>query len=569
MMETIIKTLSAFLGICLFTGVLIFPARAEAEYPVYPGVEYPGAVAEDNFLLLYNTLGYEAAGTKQAFVRSIQYVLPENVGDGMHWALMDKNDAVVAQGNFEYTGLSFGLQLWKADFSDIKTEGNYRLVATLTAEAGETLYQESSKLFLIENHLYSSNVLIPLTLYNAEARISTADVGGGYNDCNTEMGESHSHGIFLSGLVHSYVYLSSTLEAGELQRLQTAANIAFDYIDQLCNEIDGSIEHSHPNRYNADINLGYENTYMALYGYAAYLYYFRDIEPSRANDEAYKKAVAATEYLEKNFPPSSSASHGYPNNEFLVPVYYYLYQYSGEQKWQDKGAAIIKKSLALTNIRTLNRHGTNAIPLFEGAYLFAKAFPDHPDYDLWIRQLTKIKDKYFVDLNTKNAFSTLPVSNDMATSITEWDYMWRMPATWQISTRRATDAMDACFLAELTGDAALEATATNELGYIMGLNAGFESKYVEGADPDRPMAAGALMQNIPGQYVRCWKLWELDMLNDQWMSVINGYTMEKGDYSYRNATPNNWRDSETYIKYDGAFAYAFCVYERYMDSLGK
>lgn len=34
----------------------------------------------DNFILLYSTLGYESNGTKKAFVRSKEYVNPQEVG---------------------------------------------------------------------------------------------------------------------------------------------------------------------------------------------------------------------------------------------------------------------------------------------------------------------------------------------------------------------------------------------------------------------------------------------------------------------------------------------------------
>ena len=130
----------------------------------YEGVEYTGEVASDNFALLFNGLGYEQKGTKRAFVRSIEYVDPSDIGSNSLWTLLNDKKEVVLQGDLEYKGLSYGLQLWEIDFSSVTKPGEYRLIAEITDDSYNAVYQEASTVFKIQNRVYSNNVLLPLTL---------------------------------------------------------------------------------------------------------------------------------------------------------------------------------------------------------------------------------------------------------------------------------------------------------------------------------------------------------------------------------------------------------------------
>lgn len=537
----------------------------------YEGIEYVGKAEKDNFALLYNTLGYEQKSTKKAFVRSLEYVAPEQIGSNSLWTLLDKEGNVVSQGPLAYRGLSYGLQLWEADFSDVQRVGTYRLVAELTDAEGAVFYQEMSLDFLVQNRIFSQNVILPLTLYNAQARVAPESLGGGYYDCNTTMGEAYSHGSFLNGLVQTYVYQRAFLSQSERDGLQEAAAIAFDYLKNL-HQDSGEFLHSDPRRYNADINQGFHNTYEALYGFSAYLYYFSDIDPDRANQENYERAAKSVEYLNLNLTEEMAAGMGYPNKEYLTPVYYYLYKFSGDEKWKDMGIEAINKQLDRTNLRTMYRTGSKVIPLFEGVYLFMKEFPDHPDYATWVEKLTKIKDEYYKVLVEENAFAIQPISEGMLAE-KEWDNMWQLPTgeyadiQWQLTSARAPNAMDACFLGELTGDKSLEEVATGELGYILGLNAGFSGDLVVNPTTDKKHVAGAFVQNLPGRTVRGWSHWEFPMQNDEWMSIMNGFRMIDGDYYFADNSTDDWYYGEVFIRYDGAFAYAFCVYENFVNAV--
>ncbi len=565
-------------AVCLLVSLcvvltLLSACKKRTGVSEYEGIEYTAEVTSDNFAMLYNTLGYEQDGTKKAFVRSIEYVSPDKVGENSLWTLLDEDNQIVAQGSLVYKGLSFGLQLWEADFSDITQLGTFRLVSEITDSSYEPVYQEVSSDFLIQNRIFSHNLLLPLTLYNAQAREAPQELGGGYYDCNTAMGEAYSHGVFLNGLVQTYVFQMATLSADERRGLEEAAARAFDYLVLLHDDKTGEFIHSDPRRYNADINQGYHNTYEALYGFSAYLWYFSDIDTSRANDQNYARAAQSYDYLQTYVSDDIAADIGYPYKEYLIPVCYYLYKYSGDSLWLNRAVNLIDAELLNFNLREMNRRGSRSIPMFEGVYLFLTDGEHIPNRQDWLERLTDIKNDYFKDLSEKNAFAILPVSDEVVAA-KEWDEMWRTPMgeysgkNWQLTTARASNAMDACFLGELTGDESMEEIAAGSLGYILGLNAGFDGELVMNPASTSRISAGAFVQNMNGRYVRGWSYWGFTPKNNTWMSVMNGFCMVDGQYTFKDESNDDWIYGETFLRHDGAFAYAFCVYERFVNALG-
>lgn len=539
------------------------------QHQQYEGVEYTGEVISDNFALLFNTLGYEQKGTKRAFVRSVEYVDPAKVGGNSLWTLLNEKNEIVLQGELEYRGLSYGLQLWEADFSELTKPGKYRLIVEITDKKYNVVYQEASTLFKIQNRLYSNNALLPMTVYNAYARVAPANVGGGFYDCNEVMGEAYSHGIFLNGLVQTYVYQRAMLEGDVLNHLLNSANITFDHLVLLHDDATGEFIHSYPGRYLEDINEGFHNTIEALYGFSAYLYYFSDIDPQRASQENFDRAVQSLEYLDLYVSAETASEYGYPYREYLIPICYYLYMYSGDTAWYDRGISLIDNLLDELDVRTMYRSGAKAVSLFEGVYLFSKDMVGTQKLSDWTQKLIEIKDKYYVGMGERNAFAIMPISEDFVAA-KEWDNMWRLPVgeheqNWQITTGRACFAMDVCFLGMLTGDKSLEEIAAGEIGYIFGLNAGFDGELVLGANSQRQILAGALVYNLDIQRVRGWFNWGFEPKNDQWASVMNGFRIIDGKYTFKDETYDDWCYGESFIKHDGAFAYAFCLYELYVN----
>ena len=136
----------------------------------------------------------------------------------------------------------------------------------------------------------------------------------------------------------------------------------------------------------------------------------------------------------------------------------------------------------------------------------------------------------------------------------------------QYVTHCAANAMDACFLGELTGDTSLEAIAAGELGHMLGLNAGLDISLVENAPEGLQMSAAAFIHNYPGRRAKTWYYWEWEPKDPRWMSITNGFIQVNGKYLYDYTHITDWDTSETFIKHDGAFAYAFCVYEDFVKS---
>lgn len=568
-------------AVCLLTALCLFltlfsacgKGKTVETDDAYEGIEYTGKMEDSNFALLYNTLGYEQDGTKKAYVRSVEYVQPNEVGSNSLWTLLDSDNQIVAQGELVYRGLSFGLQLWEAEFSEVKQLGTFRLVAEITDSSYNPVYQEVSSDFLIQNRIYSHNLILPLTLYNAQAREAPEELGGGYYDCNTTMGEAYSHGVFLNGLVQTYVFQMAALSAAEQLEFEDAAARAFDYLVLIHDDATGEFMHSDPRRYNADINQGYHNTYEALYGFAAYLWYFSDIDPTRANVENYERAAQSYDYLETYISSDTAATNGYPYKEYLIPVCYYLYKFSGDEVWKNRAINLIDAELQNFDFRKMYRRGSRSIPMFEGVYLFLTDGEPLAEREEWLAKLTEIKDTYFAGLGEKNALEIFPISDEVIAK-QEWDEMWRLPVgeysgrNWQLTTARAANAIDACFLGELTGDDSMERIAAGSIGYVLGLNPGFDGSLVLNPESNRKISAGALVQNINGRYVRGWSYWGFTPKNNDWASVMNGFCMEDGAYTFKDNNNNDWLYGETFLRHDGAFAYALCVYEHYVNALG-
>lgn len=366
--------------------LLLWGCAPAAPAPEYEGVKYDGEAKGENFCLLYSTLGYEQKGTKKAYIRTLTPITAEKVGKKSEWTLQNGEGKTAAKGKLTYRNLCYGVQLWELDFSDTTSEGTYSLAVTVRDASGQTVFEETSQPFLVQKNLYGNHVLLPLTLYNAQARVSEEGYGGGYYDCNIQMGEAYSHGIFLNGLLQTWRYKQNTLTQEEKSGLAECAGIAFDYLLRLHNGETGEFTHSYPNRPNADVNLGIRNSQEALYGFAAYLCYFKEADPGRANAENYQKAVKSAAYLEQT--PEWGLGCGYVYGEHMIPIYYYLYQYSGDEQWKTKAVNKLNELLEKVNVQTMERNGARAVPLFEGLYLLCRAFPDHPDHASWIQHAT-------------------------------------------------------------------------------------------------------------------------------------------------------------------------------------
>lgn len=358
---------------------------------------------ESEFVLLYSTLGYELNSTKRALIRTIDHIDPEIVDTKKStWNLRDENNRIKMTSSINYLGITYGLQLWEINFSNLQDSGFYKITVKLKNKKGVLIDSLSSLVFEIRSQLYTSRTLIPISIYNAEAREFPVQQGGGYYDCNSDIGEIASHGIFLVGLVNAYERRKQDLSTEYRTRMVKAINIAVDFIISCVNDTTGEII-SHPLRYHPHQNVG-TKCRQGLFGLVSYAHFFKDEDPVRAK-KVFRKALKIIEYLKEN---------NLMTLELEVSAYYHLFKYSGNEKYKKFAISALEKQL--------NNYEKYGMPLgrrflyFEGLYYCVKEFKDHPDYYKWIQKAKKIKKQYLQDIIDNNGFHVVPIGGQQAWS---------------------------------------------------------------------------------------------------------------------------------------------------------
>jgi hypothetical protein len=126
---------------------------------------------KSNFALLYDTVGYEAAGSKRALVRTLAPVAAIDLARS-RYLVQAASGAIVQSGPLRALPDSFGIQLWEADFSSLTTPGSYTV--TVEVAAGGAVQRLVSQPFVVDAQRLSARLLRGLTFLDAEAR-SAAD----------------------------------------------------------------------------------------------------------------------------------------------------------------------------------------------------------------------------------------------------------------------------------------------------------------------------------------------------------------------------------------------------------
>ena len=266
----------------LVAAIAVWPASGDVviRSDIMEVAMNPETSSQKGFTLCYSTLGYERGGTKRALLRSMSRIDPTSL-DTSHstWQLLDyPQGASVMSGELVWLGETFGCQLWEIDFSDHRTTGTFSLHVDLKQRGGHPFTPLESLPFEVDARLHSKRTLTAIAIENAEAREATESEGGGYYDCNWNMGEAHSHGVFLAGLAQAYDRRRDSLTSDERDRLIAAANRAVDYLLMLHDNETGEIRHQHPSRINPHIGVGPHNTYEGLWGMATYANIFKHVD---------------------------------------------------------------------------------------------------------------------------------------------------------------------------------------------------------------------------------------------------------------------------------------------------
>ncbi|MHB1484183.1 MAG: early set domain-containing protein [Saccharofermentanales bacterium] len=482
------------------------------------------------------------------------------------WRLIDSKGSAVKSGRLKYKYKTYGMQLWEADFSSYDIPGIYTMEFSLKMSLDRIIGNLATQPFRLEKNLLFNNVVKHLTIENAEARIAEEKDGYGYYDCNwSTMGEGYSHGIFLNSLAQTYLLRGGALTGAEKSRYIASASIAFDYL-MLLQLPSGEIDHQYRKRPNYQgSSFGIMNTQEALYGMSAFLDIFKGID-HRANDENYTKILKTLEFAETAAPWGWKA--GYDTyGEYLIPIYFHLYKYSGDVNLKAKAINKLNYLMNNLNVRTMWRSSFRAIPMFEGLKYCVDNFKDDPEYENWIAKAKFIKDNYFKPIITTNAFNVITTSTK-ANAISEWDDASGVPDgdpaisswTWINSGASPAYCIDACILGDITGDSAMKQVAAGEINWILGLNPGVPRWTIRNPisnQNDRNAASfiGNLNARCVTQNYSAWT-----PKNNTFMSISNGFTIKNNTFWYEN----RWNESENFIKSDGSFVFASLIYEDYL-----
>lgn len=122
-----------------------------------------------NFAMLYNTLGYVAAGTKRALLRTLNRLESELKPEQMQFAICTTDRRhILAAGPLRRIRDTYGMQLWEADFSTLQTPGIYVIRFSIAVDDRAHVLESSP--FTIDERTLSRRLLRPLTILNASAR---------------------------------------------------------------------------------------------------------------------------------------------------------------------------------------------------------------------------------------------------------------------------------------------------------------------------------------------------------------------------------------------------------------
>jgi hypothetical protein len=476
-----------------------------------------------NFSLLYSTLGYDTRAVKRMLVRTGNEINPAEVNTtSSAWQLKDSGGNIQTSGKLVYLGKTFGIQLWEVKFSSFQTTGTYHVEVNLVNSSGSAIGTLKTLNFKIEDRLLSKNILYHLTLDNAEARVANAYYGNGYYDCDSHMGETNSHPIFLNSLAQVYAYLQSSLNSWEKDRFKAAAGRAFDYI--LSQQAANGTRYQYTTR---PYVRGIVGAQITAYGLAAYLNIFKNDDLSRCNTANYRRIVDSISMLENpgKSQPTSRIT------DYLVSIYYHLYKYSGDTAWKNKAINSLNNFLSDFSFRT--NSPIRGQPYFEGLYLMCKVFPreaTQPGND-WIKKATQIKDTYFAYIRDHNGFKVFP-SSDPAYLESEWNDMTTMPRGRGVAhtlwnSEKLISAMEACFLAELTGDSSIMEVAAGGLGWVMGINPGLQRDALRNPTSSTELndkQAASFISRLDARYAAEWVAQRWAFQNNRYMTVKNGFS---------------------------------------------
>jgi len=506
--------------------------------------------SDPTYTLLYSTVGYELAGPKRLLIRQNDTIAQISEGLAFSWRIVDERDSVALEGRATYSGNGWGIPIWTADFSALNKPGRYRMVV----QAPDV--NLATQPFEVDDFLLFKSTFQAVALDNAAARQAPIELDNGYFDGNGKSGGAAAHADWAVGLIESYERRRTALTDDQRRQLREAIDRAVDYLLLLSDPATGEFDYKSPTRPFGDE--GAYNTAGAMRALARYAASFQRDDPSKA-DRAYRRALLAEDWLTKNAPEAYTPA-------LRATVDYDLYRYSLIERYLDAAAQAVRDEAATYDLRTMNRSGADTFPHFEGMYRMWRDLTFHADRQFWAETATAVAAQYKQAFDA-NPFRVVPTGvTDVEAghdAAKEWDESATVAPPGEGGGETVSNgwflgrAIDATYLADMTGDASLRVMASAEIGWITGLNPGIAAGRVRGAQGVSPVEAASFLTGLPVRTAEPWSTWEW-VRPRRFGTIVNGFR-------YAFTYDDGFQGGETSMAFDGAWLYAMAAYEDYLE----
>jgi hypothetical protein len=507
--------------------------------------------SDANYTLLYSTLGYEANATKRVLVRLNDPQAQVSEGLAFQWQLADAKGKQVAAGRASYAGTAWGIPLWAADFSAVSAPGEYRMLV----EAPDV--HLATDAFPVDRFLMFKTAYEPLAIDNAKARAAPIELDNGFFDSNSTTGSAIADADFLVGLLESFDRRRTALTEDQKTATRAAIDRSVDYLLLLSDPGSGKFAYQSPVRpYAQDAPQATAAGLRALAHYAAV---FQQDDGQKAQ-RAYRRAKLAETWLQENAPQLYSAS-------LRAAVSYDFYRYTSDNTALQKATDAVRELASTYDMRTMDRASDTSLPDFEAMYRMWRDLPVHEDRQFWQDTAKKVAGQY-KQMLAANPFHVIPpgvTDTAMGTSAaSQWDDVATAPPPGDGPTANIGNdwfiarAIDAVYLASMTGDRELEQVASASLAWVTGLNPGIPMARLEYTGGGSPVEAASFLTGLDGRTARTWSAWSWTR-PQPFATIVNGF---KGGFAYDDTDVAG----ETSLRHDGLWLYAMAVYEDYLNA---
>ena len=507
--------------------------------------------SDATYTLLYSTLGYESAGTKRAYIRQNDVQAPVAQGQQFVWRLVGSNGHEAAAGRAAYGGTAWGIPLWTIDFSKAHGSGSYRLVV----EAPNV--RLASTQFSIDAFELWRRTFAALALDESEGRAAPIELDNGYYDGNNRTGSAVAHADYAYGLLDAYETRAPSLSEDQRQRLRAAIDRAIDYLILIGDPGTGQVPAEANSRpFN---HIDPQATASAARALAHFAVVMKSEDPSRA-ERAFRRAGQADQWLR------AEALLAYPS-WIRADTNFDLYRYALDETALARATAAVRELAASYDLRTMDRNSHDPSPHFAAMYRMWRELPSNVDHQLWADTAAKVGEQYHQALG-RSLFQVIPPGTSEAArgtdAATQWDTMETDPPPGDNGDDASVAngwflgrAMDASYLAEMTGDRELEKVAAASLEWVLGLNPGVPSERVLGSSTQSPVSSASFLTGVGAREAHGASSWEW-LRTRPFGTIVNGF---RTDFTYEDS----FAAGDSSLRYDGAWVAATLAYENYVE----